>query len=637
MSAPQERTLEHRPIADAAHLLDLCNEVMFAVDLAGRVSYVNAAWMRTLGVSRERSEGQPFVDFVRDESRAVVAAALDAAARDRDARRIELSMHGPFGTRVVLEGDVRGQLGTDGELRMLGFFRDVTLQRAAEADRMWKTAFLDQVVEGAPEAIMFLGTDGRVQRINSEFTRLFGYTPDEAVGRHIDTLVVPQDLRVQGADLCVRAGKSEVINIDTVRRRKDGTLAEVSLLATPIRVGGQQVAILGIYRDISERRRMQKQLARSQRLEAVGRLAGGISHDFNNLLTVINATAELLASELPEESAARRSAEEIGRAGARAAALTAQLLAFSRRQVLQPVALDINAIVRDVLRMLGRVIGEDIAVRLELGDALGTVLGDASELEQVLMNLAINARDAMKSGGRLTISTTPTSLDAEQAGALHLTEGKYVELCVADTGCGIDPAIVDRIFEPFFTTKLGEAGGTGLGLATVYAIVQRLRGTIRVESELGVGSRFHVYLPISSLPVRPVEAEREPARRSAGRETVLVVEDDSSIRMLVDRALANAGYTVIAAPSPQAALRLFEQHAAEIALVFTDVVMPGMSGAELVQQIRALRPSVPVLFTSGYADDRHIAPSGLPADASFIAKPYTFAALSRKVREVLEA
>jgi PAS domain S-box-containing protein len=593
--------------------------------------------MRSLGVSRERSEGQPLSDFVREESRAVVAAALDAAARDREARRVELSMHGPFGTRVVLEGDLRGYVGSTGERQMLGFFRDVTLQRAAEADRTWKTAFLDQVVEGAPEAIMFLGTDGRVQRINSEFTRLFGYAPDEAVGRHIDTLVVPQDLHIQGADLCVRAGKSEVINIDTVRRRKDGSLVEVSLLATPIRVQGQQVAILGIYRDISERRRMQKQLARSQRLEAVGRLAGGISHDFNNLLTVINATAELLASELPESSSPRRLAEEIGRAGTRAAALTAQLLAFSRRQVLQPVPLDVNAIVRDVLRMLARVIGEDISVRLELGDGLGTVLGDASEVEQVLMNLAINARDAMKSGGRLTISTSRASLDAEQASVLHLTPGDYIELTVDDTGCGIDPATVDRIFEPFFTTKLGEAGGTGLGLATVYAIVQRLRGTIRVESELSVGTRFHVYLPISEAPVRTVEVEPLPARRSMGREVVLVVEDDSSIRMLVERALASAGYTVLAAPSPQAALRLFEQHAAEIALVFSDVVMPGMSGPALIEQLRAMRPGIPVLFTSGYADDRHVAPSGLPSDAHFIAKPYTFAALSRKVREVLEA
>ena len=439
-------------------------------------------------------DGQPFLDLVRDESRAAAAAALDSVLHGQAARRLELAMLGPSESRVVLEGDLSPRSQPDGGICALAFLHDATLQHAAEADRTWKTAFLDQIVEGAPEAIMFLGTDGRMQRINSEFTRLFGYTPEEAVGRHIDTLVLPSDLRVQGADLCVRAGTSEVINIDTVRQHKDGSLAEVSLLATPIRMRGGQVSILGIYRDIRERRRLQRQLAVAQSLETVGRLAGGISHDFNILLTVINATADLLVADLPEGSSQRRSAQDIAQdiaqAGSRAAALTAQLRAFSRRQVLQPFARELNTIVLDVVHMLERVIGEHICVQLDLAPVPGAVLGDTSEIQQVIMNLALNARDAMRSGGRLAIRTQAERVEGERASVLHLPEGDYVELRVEDNGCGMGAATLDRIFEPFFWTKTAEGNGTGLGLATVYAIVQRSRGAVRVESEFGAGSRF---------------------------------------------------------------------------------------------------------------------------------------------------
>lgn len=622
---------------DAAELLDLCNELMAVVASDGRLRFVNNAWTRALGVTKEESAGRPLLDCVHEDSQAQAKSALELVRGGQAVRRLELTLHGPFGTRVVVEGDLCPRTSADGETLVLAFLHDVTLQRAAEADRTWKSAFLDSVVEGAPEAIMFLGTDGRVQRINSEFTRLFGYEPEEAVGRHIDALVVPMDLRVQGADLCVRAGKSEVINIDTVRRRKDGTLVEVSLLATPIRVRGEQVSILGIYRDISERRRLQKQLASAQRLEAVGRLAGGIAHDFNNLLTVINATTELLVGELPEGSSTRRSAEEVGRAGARAAALTAQLLAFSRRQIVQPVALDLNGIVRDVVRMLARVIGEDIHVELTLAEGLGPLLGDAAELEQVIMNLTLNARDAMRAGGTLGISTRAERLTSERAAALHVSEGEYLELRVTDTGCGMDAATLERIFEPFFSTKAMEGGGTGLGLATVYGIVQRSRGAIHVDSAPGKGARFHVYLPVTHGAASAPEPEARPVPRRGSEERVLVVEDDASIRKLVERALGNAGYRVLVATTPQDALAVFEQRTEDISLVFTDVVMPGMNGPELVRRIRAIAPATRVLFTSGYADDRHIDPSGLPKDARFLPKPYSFAALTRTVRETLDA
>ena len=616
-------------------LVEVCGDMMQSVDAAGVVRYVNPAWLRALGRTEDAVVGRSIFEFLHDDVVAHCRQALAAVFAGEELRGIEVAFRHADGRKVVVEGDVLPRRVGGAVVATQAFFRDVTRQRALAADRAAKVAFLDQVVDAAPEAIVFLATDGRVTRINPEFTRLFGYSDADAQGRHIDELVVPESMRMEGADVCRRAGAAESVNIETVRRRKDGSQVEVSLLATPIRVSGRQIAILGIYRDITERRRLQAQLNRAQRMEAVGRLAGGIAHDFNNLLTVIQAAADNLLTQGGADGTVKQDVEEVLAACGKAAALTRQLIAFSRKQVLQPVALDLNAIVGEVGRMLGRVLGEHIRIAYGLSPGLRRALGDPAQVEQVLMNLALNARDAMPDGGELRIATRDVELAAADAAAMGVAPGRYVELSVADTGCGIPPAMLDRIFEPFWSTKAADGRGAGLGLSTVYGIVQQSRGAIAVHSEVGKGTRFQVFLPVAAADAPPAAAAA-PARARVGGESILVIEDDDAIRWLVERALRHAGYRVHVAANAAAALGALDRLGEDLALVFTDVVMPGMSGPELARQIRAARPTVRVLFTSGFADDRAFESASVP-NSQFLSKPYSIAALVAKVRAVLDA
>jgi PAS domain S-box-containing protein len=616
-------------------LVEVCNDLLQCVDARGIVQYVNPAWLRTLGRAEAEVVGRPIFDFLHDDVVAHCRRAMADVFAGHELHGIEIAFRHADGRKVTVEGDVLPRRVDGVVVATQAFFRDVTRQRALAADRAAKMAFLAQVVESAPEAIVFLAIDGRVTRVNPEFTRLFGYTDAEAVGRHIDDLVVPDAMRAEGADLCRRAGAAEAVNVETVRRRKDGSLVEVSVLATPIRSAGEQLAILGIYRDVSERRRLQAQLDRAQRMEAIGRLAGGIAHDFNNLLTVIQAAADQLLLQAGADAMQRADAEEVLAACGKAAALTRQLIAFSRKQVLQPVAIDVNRIVGEVGRMLVRVIGEHITLSFDLAPAVRPALADPAQVEQVLMNLALNARDAMPDGGQLRISTRDVDLAGAAATALGVAPGGYVELVVADTGCGIPPEVIDRIFEPFWSTKAAEGRGAGLGLSTVYGIVQQSRGAITVHSQPGRGTRFEVHLPHAVAGAIP-SAAPQPQRPRRGAESILVVEDDDSIRWLVERSLRHAGYRVHVAANADAALALVEGLEDDLALVFTDVVMPGVNGPELVRRLRELRPALRVLFTSGFADDRAFETASA-WNAHFLAKPYSIAALTAKVRAVLDA
>jgi PAS domain S-box-containing protein len=616
-------------------LVEVCNDLMQCVDPRGVVVYVNPAWLRTLGRAEVDVVGHSIFEFLHPDVVEHCKRVMAAVFQGQELRGIEVAFRHADGRKVTVEGDVLPHVVGGAVVATQSFFRDVTRQRALEADRTAKMAFLDQVFAAAPEALMFLDTDGRVTRVNPEFTRLFGYTDAEAAGRQIDELVVPESMRAEGSDLCRRAGKAETVNIETVRRRKDGALIDVSLLATPIRAFGRQIATLGIYRDISERKRMQAQLTRAQRMEAIGRLAGGIAHDFNNLLTVIQAAADQLLVHVGADASARADAEEVLAACAKASALTRQLIAFSRKQVLQPIALDVNRVVGEVGRMLGRVIGEHITLAFDLAPSLRPALADPGQVEQVLMNLALNARDAMPGGGELRIRTRDVELQGAVAAAHGVAPGGFVELAVHDTGCGIPAAVLDRIFEPFWSTKAAEGRGAGLGLSTVYGIVQQSHGAIAVQSEVGVGTRFQVLLPHAG-PGAPTAPKPTAPKPRGGAESILVVEDDDSIRWLVERALRHAGYRVHAAANAAAALAVIDRLDEDVALVFTDVVMPGANGPELVRQLRAARPALRVLFTSGFADDRAFETAPVP-NSHFLAKPYSIAALVAKVREVLDA
>jgi PAS domain S-box-containing protein len=430
---------------------------------------------------------------------------------------------------------------------------------------------------------------------------------------------------------CLRSGKLE----SGIARSPDGRTYE--LRAVPIRdENGAVVSVVEVGRDISEMKRMEEQLLQSHKMEAVGRLAGGVAHDFNNLLTVITGYGDLLLSRLGEDDPRRKEAEEIRKAGNRAAALTRQLLAFSRRQVLQPEILDLNRVVQELETMLRRLIGEDVELATALDARLGNVKVDPGQIEQVVVNLVVNARDAMPGGGKLAIRTANVETDGEEArGDGTVPPGSYALLEISDTGCGMDPQTIANIFEPFFTTK--EKGkGTGLGLATVYGIVRQSGGYILVSSEPGNGATFHLYFPrieesaseLTALPASPSDA--------CGQETVLLVEDSEVVRELVREILERKGYVVLEASRGTDAILVCTGHEGAIHLILTDVVMPGMSGSELCARLTPLYPGVKVLYMSGYTDDAIVHRGILDPGTAYIQKPFSPDALARKVREVLD-
>jgi two-component system, cell cycle sensor histidine kinase and response regulator CckA len=390
--------------------------------------------------------------------------------------------------------------------------------------------------------------------------------------------------------------------------------------------------------DVSDRKRLEQQLIQSQKMEAVGRLAGGVAHDFNNLLTAISGYNELVLSQLPPGDPRRGHAEEIRRAADRAAGLTQQLLAYSRRQVLEPKVLDLNAVVSSMEKMLRRLIGEDVELATMQQPGLWPVRADPGQLEQVVLNLAVNARDAMPRGGRLQIATGNVAVDAASAlSGVALVPGDYAVLTVADNGLGMTPEVKARLFEPFFTTK--EKGkGTGLGLSTVYGIVKQSGGYIWVDSEPGRGTAFRVYLPrCHAEPDRLEPPPASPESTTAGSETILLVEDEPEVRNLVEKLLAMQGYTVLVAASPSEALQLCEKERRRIDLLLTDVVMPDMSGRELARRLEPSRPEMRVLYMSGYTEDAIGRHGVLDPEIAFLQKPFSPDALARKVREGLGA
>jgi signal transduction histidine kinase/CheY-like chemotaxis protein len=415
---------------------------------------------------------------------------------------------------------------------------------------------------------------------------------------------------------------------------KDGTRMEVEVSSQPVPFVGHRARLV-LARDVTEHRRLETQLRQLQKMEGIGRLAGGIAHDFNNVLGVILGYGDRLLRRLPEDE--RKEIREVMKAAEHAATLTRQLLSFSRKQVLEPRILDPNVVVQEIEGMLRRIIGEDIHLVTVLRQRGGAIKADPGQLHQVIMNLAINARDAMPNGGTLTIETADTELDESYAAEhLEVCPGPYVMLAVSDTGIGMDRETQSRIFEPFFTTK--EAGkGTGLGLATVYGIVKQSGGHLWVYSELGHGTTFKVYLPRVANAAEGAQAPAASNPLPKGTETILLVEDDESLRDLAREILEEQGYAVLKASTGKMALELAEEHAGPIHLVMTDLVMPGMSGRELAERVTKRRLESRVLFMSGYTDDALERQGILEGNAAFVGKPFTLDGLLRKVREVLDS
>jgi two-component system, cell cycle sensor histidine kinase and response regulator CckA len=505
---------------------------------------------------------------------------------------------------------------------------------AVQRKRSEATAtLLNAIVEGSEDAILSVGLDGTITSWNDGAEQLYGYAADEVIGKTVEVFLTPREAEEVHGQLHSLQRGDRIGTIDAQRTRKDGRVVHVTLSMSPIRdAAGRLVGASAIARDVTDRKRLEEQFRQAQKMEAVGRLAGGVAHDFNNLLTIINGyTQELLDNPRGPDAAAML--QQIATAGERAAALTHQLLAYSRRQMLKPEVIDLNALVTDAGSMLRRIIGEDIDLVTRLDPRVPRVKADRGQLNQVLLNLCVNARDAMPTGGALTIETRAATLDATSAATLNMAEGAYARVTVSDTGCGMDAEVLSHIFEPFFTTKpMGQ--GTGLGLATVYGIVQQSNGCIAVQSEPQRGSSFDMYLPACWAREVAVYVDDAPRR---GTETVLLVEDESALRRLAERALTRAGYTVLAASHGPEALALAASYPRRIDLLLSDVVMPGMSGREVADRLRARDPALRVLFVSGYSEELVERHGISQARAAFLQKPFLPRDLTRAVREALDS
>jgi PAS domain S-box-containing protein len=512
-----------------------------------------------------------------------------------------------------------------------GYMLDVTERKHVEEALRATNETLQALIDASPLSIIAVDREERVTLWSRGAERIFGWTAAETLG---GPLPFDREELAEENELLLSAGPAETTGLESTRQRKDGSAVDLASYYAPLRdAGGQRVGMLMISADVTERKALAAQLLHSQRMEAVGRLAGGIAHDFNNLLTAIRGYADFLREGLPEGSSMRRDAEEISRAGERASALVRHLLAFSRAQMLRPEVLDLNDVVRDTETMLSRLIGEDIDLVIELEDAVAPVSADTGQLEQTIINLAVNAREAMPDGGTLTIRTANVLVGEREARRLELEPGAYVRLSTEDTGIGMDESTRLRAFEPFFTTK---AQGTGLGLSTVYGIVTQSGGQIEAESKQGQGTIFSVYLPAVSAEVREPAASPPTIGLGRASETVLLVEDEAVVRNLARRVLRDSGYRVIEARSGEEALRLAGEHADRIDLLLTDVVMPGMNGRELADRLGEIRPGTRVVFMSGYTEDV-ILKRGVSGDLAFLAKPFTPPMLARSVREALDA
>ncbi|HEX3203681.1 MAG TPA: PAS domain S-box protein [Nitrospiraceae bacterium] len=513
---------------------------------------------------------------------------------------------------------------------------DVTERKRAEEALQASEERFKVFMNNNPAVAFMKEEDGRYVYVNEPLARLFQKSEAELIGKN-DFEILPAEIATQlrENDRLVMAG-DKVVELEESVPSAEGKLHHWMVFKFPFREASGRRLLAGMAIDITDRKQLEDQLRQAQKMEAIGRLAGGVAHDFNNLLTVISGYSELLQYRLEANETLHTYAEHIKEASDRATALTRQLLAFSRQQVLRPVVINLNRSVQDLMEMLKRLIGEHIQLTVSLAPEPAFLKADPGQIEQVLLNLVLNARDAMPDGGTLRIETVNIELD--EATSLRLgtsPPGPYVQLCVADTGCGMDSVTQGRIFEPFFTTKdLGK--GTGLGLATVYGIVTQSRGAITVESAPGSGARFTIYFPKSDIMADDHEGEQGSAGPVAGSETILVVEDQESVRGFLRNLLRLYGYNVLEASGGSEAISLCRQHAGAIQLLVTDVVMPGMSGRELVERVCAEQPGMKFLLISGYTNDPSIHSDVAEAGMPFLQKPFSPTALTHRIREVLD-
>ena len=615
-------------------------EVVIITDVEGTIEYVNPAFTWTTGYTREEVLGQnPRIlkSGQHDETYYRVMWQTIRAGRVWGGEMINRRKDGRLYTE---EGTITPVRNERGEIcHFIGVMADISGRKRADAALRTSEANLARAQRIAHLGSWEWNIANNALLWSDETYRLFGLIP-QAFGMTYEgflNCVQPDDRELVKTAMKEALSRRKPYRIDHRIVLPDGSErvmhehAEVTFDDT-----GRPIYMVGTVQDITEQRRLEDQLRQAQKMDAVGRLAGGVAHDFNNMLNVIVGYTELLLDVYRSNDTTRKRLEEIKKAGKRATQLTRQLLAFSRKQVLQPKVLDLNAVVADMVNMLQRLIGEDISLVTVPVPELGRVKADAVGIEQILLNLAVNARDAMPRGGKLVIETANVELDEAYA-RLHpsVRPGSYVMLIVSDTGRGMDKQTQARVFEPFFTTK--EKGeGTGLGLSTVYGIVKQSSGYIWVSSEPGHGTTFKIYLPQIEEAVEVAGSEKIQTRSVSGSETVLVVEDAEPLRKLACELLETSGYTVLEACDGAEAIEIAERHTSPIHLLMTDVVMPGISGPELARRLTSRRPEMKVLYMSGYTDEAIVRHGILVPGVAFLQKPFMHEALASKVHEVLE-
>jgi two-component system, cell cycle sensor histidine kinase and response regulator CckA len=619
---------------ELAAIVDGADDAILSKNLDGAILTWNPAAERMYGYPASEAIGKSVSMLLPPDRPDEISAIFDRLRAGERVEHFETTRLHKDGRVIDISLTVSPLL--DSQHRLVGaasIARDITDRRENEA-RLQRYA---AIVEASEDAIVSRGLDGVISTWNRGAERLFGYTAGEMIGRRIDDVSGknPFDGGTNLEDLREQLhGGMHPKPFETRMQRGDGSSVDVSVGTSPISdAAGEVVGVAGVIRDMTEHRRLEAQLNRSQKLEAIGSLAGGVAHDFNNVLTIIRGMCELVLGELRDEEL-RAKVGQIDLAAEHAAGLTRQLLAFSRQQVMRPEPTDLNTIVETTLELAERVIHEQIDLKRQLARGLPPVHVDRGQIQQVILNLCINARDAMARGGTITVRTSTATLDEAYASThLDVTPGSYALLEVPDTGVGMDEETASRIFDPFFTTK---SEGTGLGLATVHGIVRQSGGHIWVYSELGLGTTFKVYLPVATNQVAARSTVRPAARSFEGHETILVVEDNNLLRPIIAQMLEPHGYTVLLAADGVDALAVAAEHRGTIDLLLTDVVMPRLDGRELSEEILEQSPGTKVLFSSGYPEDTVVRTGIAEATVAFIQKPYVAADLLATIRAMFE-
>jgi PAS domain S-box-containing protein len=591
-----------------------------------RFDYVNQKFAQALGYAQSELAGMLALQVAAEEDRPLLAQLFSQA---NPVIQSELKMKRKSGQLIDVE--IYGQhMQLYGGRAILAVMLDVTEQKLTQKALRQSEARYRNLFDGADDIIYTCDLAGNFTSINKKAEKLTGYNQSELLSKSLFQLIAPESAHGFQKSLI----EELACQVDIIC--KDGRRLPVEITSKLIYQEGKPVGIQGIARDISERRHLEEQLRQSQKMEAIGRLAGGIAHDFNNLLTAIIGFAQLTLTRMDPSSPLRDNLQEIIKAGGQAVALIDQLLIFSRKQAPQPQVLNLNALITNSARMLSRLLGEDVELITILDPNLGHIRADQSQIEQVIMNLAINARDAMPGGGKLIIETTNVYLDEGHARHhIGIRPGHYVMLAMSDTGIGMDQETLSHIFEPFFTTK--EKGkGTGLGLSTVYGIVKQSGGHIMVYSEPGRGTTFKICFPLTKEAIHTGKVKTEEIKAATGSETILVVEDEDLVRRFTTEVLQLSGYNVLQATDGFQALTIAQEHSGPIHLLLTDVVMPRMGGIELATKVAQMRPETKILLMSGYTKgvvaQKYNAGSGI----NFLTKPYSPHELTSKIREILD-